>query len=793
MKLREHENYLETEGLTDVGQFQIKVTGKAFRMLSDGIYSDKPLAIVRELSCNARDAHVEAGKSDVPFEVHLPNQLEPILRVRDFGTGLSHDKVMGLYTTYFDSTKGDSNEAIGTFGLGSKSPFSYTSRFTVRSRYQGVVRTYIAFIGKDDVPNVTCLNEEDTEEPDGIDVEMDVAREDFSAFGEAARDALKRFDPLPVIKGSDIKIEPVTYCLKGSGWAVRGTTDDSGNPVMHRSRHTRFPDSMKAIQGGVAYPVNGRSILDALVKAENKDVAPDKDIDPHQRDKAERKYRDFLRLIELPIDTYHEIGELDVAVSREHLSYDEETARNIIARLKVVTEEIAKLLYDKLQECETYWDACCLLNSWQSFGHPLAEFYQIASRGMNSQDASKYFRWRGQTLQSHLRITTEMLKDQPELVDKERRFRVFDDHYIDGRARTWRREIERDHAQPVNQTGSPNYRYYWEFPARRGVILMWDNMGTGSHRRINYWRESNNVKEKVFLIKHVNWRVLRRIKKAAPGLSIQRVTDLPEVPKNTKQNITQVRMFKFTGLLMPRQGDDWEPMSSYDSTPGYYVRIRRWRPVDYRGIEIGGHINRILTIANELGIMSVDMQNVRGVYPKYAQDAEAAGYVELTKTLFDKCREYIIQHKMDDKLAEIDELREFENRYYHNSVLRQIPKVVPSKSHPLKRWYNNIQARIKDGKNQREKLRRIEELRRELRMGTEAVRKRKNQYVKEWHAWLDKYPLLAIMDDYGSYAVRDNERHVQQYIRQVDRMEELNMNFDIDTQLSLLYGEQGGN
>jgi hypothetical protein len=570
--------------------------------------------------------------------------------------------------------------------------------------------------------------------------------------------------------------------------------DESGNPVVHRSRYGRRGENMKAIQGGVAYPVNGRSILNALVKAENKDMAPDQEIDPQQRDKVERKYRDILRLIELPIDTYHEIGELDVAVSREHLSYDEETARNIIARLGKVQEEIATLLHDKLQECQTYWDACCVFNSWQNYQSPLTEFYQIASRGMNSQDASKYFSWNGQILKPGLRITEEMLKDQYDLVDKDRRFRVFDDHYIDGRARIWRKELERDRVNPVKAHGHPNYSHYWEFPARQNVILMWDNMGTGSHKRVTYWRKSKNMDDKVYMIKHVNWRLLRRIKKAAPGITIKRVTDLPEVPKNSKQNITQVRMFAASlSYMSPRDRDDWEPMTDYDSTPGYYVCIRRWRPVDYQGLEIGGSIHRILTIANELGIMKVNMKNVRGVYPKYAPEAEAAGYTELTKTLYDKCREYITNNKMDERLAEIDHLREFETRCLHGGMLRHIGMVVPSNSHPLKLWYNKVQQRIKETNKERETLHRIQELRRELHMSGETTFRQTNQYKKEWQAWLDKYPMLAIMDTYGSYALRENKREIQKYIQQIDKMEELNMDFDIDTQLSLLYGEQGGN
>ena len=44
-------------------EFNIKRTSKAFQILSSGLYSNKILAIVRELSCNAWDAHVAAAKT----------------------------------------------------------------------------------------------------------------------------------------------------------------------------------------------------------------------------------------------------------------------------------------------------------------------------------------------------------------------------------------------------------------------------------------------------------------------------------------------------------------------------------------------------------------------------------------------------------------------------------------------------------------------------------------------------------------------------------------------------------
>ena len=121
----------------NTGEFKIKNSLKAFQILSSGLYSNKIKEIIRELSTNALDSHRAAGTVDTPFEVHLPTILVPYFSVRDYGTGLTDQEIESIYTTYFESTKTNSNEYIGALGLGSKSPFSYTDNFTVTSVKNG--------------------------------------------------------------------------------------------------------------------------------------------------------------------------------------------------------------------------------------------------------------------------------------------------------------------------------------------------------------------------------------------------------------------------------------------------------------------------------------------------------------------------------------------------------------------------------------------------------------------------------------------------------------------------------
>ena len=119
MKLSTVENVIERSGdLDDEATFSIALTAKTIEVLSSQIYKDAQTAILRELGTNAADSHIEAGKRDLPFDVTLPNYMSSELVIRDYGVGMSYEKAMHMYRTYFGSDKTHSNEVTGCLGLG---------------------------------------------------------------------------------------------------------------------------------------------------------------------------------------------------------------------------------------------------------------------------------------------------------------------------------------------------------------------------------------------------------------------------------------------------------------------------------------------------------------------------------------------------------------------------------------------------------------------------------------------------------------------------------------------------
>ena len=80
-------------GVINQRAFTIKASGKAFQILSGGLYSNKILAVIRELSANAYDSHVAAGCADKQFLVNIPDSFNSYFSIRDYGTGMKHEDV----------------------------------------------------------------------------------------------------------------------------------------------------------------------------------------------------------------------------------------------------------------------------------------------------------------------------------------------------------------------------------------------------------------------------------------------------------------------------------------------------------------------------------------------------------------------------------------------------------------------------------------------------------------------------------------------------------------------------
>lgn len=335
---------VETSGGLENGSFTILANAKAFRILIDGLYSDKPRAIVRELWSNAFDSHREAGKEDVPFNCHLPTRFSPEFSVRDFGVSLSHEDIMGLYSTVFKSTKESSNVGVGKFGLGSKTPFAYTDQFTVTAWKDGEKRIYNAYVDAEGIPRISLFHKEESDEPQGLEVSFPVNPKNIDDFIRAAKQTVIGFDVFPNFTGFVIEKQEIGEVkMQGDFWRLyENKTDKYGYRL-----NDHFPASVR--QGCVIYPLDGNALSSAMEK---------KGIDMSILSSS--------FIIDVPI------GTVEITPNREQLSYDEKTINNIVDRLEII---IKKIVEDSLKMFE---------NKNRMYVTDYYEFYEKAAASLKS-------------------------------------------------------------------------------------------------------------------------------------------------------------------------------------------------------------------------------------------------------------------------------------------------------------------------------------------------------------------------------------------------------------------------
>ena len=426
-----------------IGEFRIRNSAKAFNILSSGLYANKVRAIIRELSCNAVDSHVAAGKADTPFEVHLPTALEPWFAVRDFGTGLNHEQVTQIYTTYFESTKTDSNAFIGALGLGSKSPFSYTDNFTVTATQSGVKRIYSAFINEQGVPSIVKMGEEESTDENGVEVKFSVNdRYDFNKFANESEYVFRHFKLLPTFTGYKVVIAALDY--------------ETMNivPGVHHQNDVHGLNSI-ALMGNIAYPIEVPS--------------------------ADTTLGDLRKLLSCGLVMEFDIGELDFQASREGLSYIPSTIESIKRKLELLNSQLAVHIAKELDAIDNLWDRSIALYRKKS-----SNLYSSAALQYATDTNFELFEVQGNRWLSHFTIELSV-KELAELNISVSSFSSARHSKVCGARNPDTRRVG------TNTTGQPTYESTWRIPVSDNVFFVLNDTKTGvTERAKHHWRNKED-------------------------------------------------------------------------------------------------------------------------------------------------------------------------------------------------------------------------------------------------------------------------------------------------------------
>lgn len=326
MKLDIERPEIQSSGLMQEHIFGIQDMGMIFDILRNKMYSNKIMAICKEISCNARDAHREIGKGDVPIEIYLPNGWDAKLKIKDFGPGISPDRMTNIFIKYAASTKRDDNLQTGGFGLGAKTPFSYSDTFSIITIVNGIEYHYAAFIDETKVGKLSLLEQKDAEgKPSGTEIIIPVKSQDFGEFYRCIEEVTRYWDlcknsARPKIEGYKItyrEMAPVT--IEGNNWKLLSTSH---------------------------YNLDVTLVIDGIIYS--------LDTSSFKKIKAWNDISGIRGTLLLPID----VGMVNLAANRESVHLDSKTETFIKNIFEEVSKDLSDKIKSKINSAKNYWEAC---------------------------------------------------------------------------------------------------------------------------------------------------------------------------------------------------------------------------------------------------------------------------------------------------------------------------------------------------------------------------------------------------------------------------------------------------
>lgn len=708
MKFVTQDRPIERIGVETEKAFAIKATGKAFRILSSGLYKDKILAIVRELSCNAYDAHKAAGNEKTPFVIHLPNALEPFFSIRDFGTGLSHDDLMTIYTTYFESTKTESNDYIGALGLGSKSPFSYVDSFTVTSYFNGVQRTYTAFINEYDCPTVVQMGgfetDEDgnvhnvgtpTDQPNGLEVIIPVeSSRDFTEFANRSMQALELFDPTPIVKGwANFRVNKPKVLIEGKGYRIIDRHQNQGGA--------------RAIMGAVAYPIWANSIP-VLSQTE----------------------RDFFSL---PLDIDFAMGALEFTAGREELSYDKRvTIPALQERVKEIVADLPQRLETVFANCKNELEARILYGELFT---PYSTLGRVA-KGLT-------LRWKGRVINSkEFKIT----------LDQDDDIAVYG--YADGpyggvRMTTYR---------PLNADAT------LFIPASKKLQVYTNDLKRGASVRCRHVvkQDSSAI---VFLLSGDQEKI-DEIIDTLNGVEVKGASTLEKPPSNPKTK-TKVRKMTLGAMQSGSVSRDYLNEATVDIEDGGIYISTKSNVVE--GVESNKLFTEMFNAYRDSGLIDIKTEEIFVVPFTLKKDfEESEDWVNLIDVMREKAAHKLKSESATEAFTRARSLKTLKETVYNlNDKMNRLGAMQPHLpvDHPI----NAMTNAWKTQGTWAEKAEALERL--ATSFGIEVPSPKVNDDILSlWNKMLKRYPMIGIVLNHGYYSVNNKQdyKEMADYVRLVD-------------------------
>ncbi len=364
---------------TEVLDYRLPNSDESIRLLMEAIsvrmYTDPLTAVVREISCNAVDANKDAGRGHVPIRIYLPNkvikeervqhesQLENHLVIEDDGNGISPEG-MRIFTTIMESTKRDSNNLIGGYGLGSKSPFSITNIFDIITNHEGIQYAYTCAVDNG-LPKCLLHYTRSTTEV-GTSIRIPIIKDEYlSRLKKIVINTCAWFDVAPVFNSNSMNetVREVREYLNYDLNKPYYTIPISGEPNQKNlnfnglsSPQLRYNGYLSPVFviGGVPYSITDDKVAKTLVNAINSAVSQPflNKIEP---------LNDAVPQLVIPIP----IGAIDLSVQRETPIWNEKTINYLRNKMVEVFTSLISERDKAIDEATSLHKACIIADTWQ--------------------------------------------------------------------------------------------------------------------------------------------------------------------------------------------------------------------------------------------------------------------------------------------------------------------------------------------------------------------------------------------------------------------------------------------
>jgi hypothetical protein len=365
-----------SSGVTDTIDYKIDVSnlGHIASILRKA-YSDPIRAVVREYGTNACEGHILNGKTNKPIQVTLPTGMKPVFTIRDFGPGLGKVKFQELFCSYGGSDKRTSNAFTGCLGIGCKSYGAYTDAVTVTDFNDGVKRIWNCHIDESEVGKASLLSETKAHDLSGVEISIPVRPNDVSRFRTTAIQVYRVFDVLPDITNLTAE-EKKDYAslgyrdgiIKGKNWSFNG----EGNSWLQ--------------MGLVLYPLKSDFSGSEVIK----------------------------QLINAGVYVRVDLGDVQVAPSREDLQYSQKTIQGLVKHLNPVIDSMGSTLLADIQSAPDYFQAHLILRRFTGTGGWSSSSFR---EGIVKKLKGK-LKWKGIDMHDDNRIplcASPLKKDQTEI------------------------------------------------------------------------------------------------------------------------------------------------------------------------------------------------------------------------------------------------------------------------------------------------------------------------------------------------------------------------------------------